>query len=470
MPIPDGISTANVRCGTLTVAEDHRKPAGPSIELAVAVVKASPPSAADPVVFIGGGPGAAELDYYLASYAQAGALIPLLQDRDWVFFDQRGTGRSKPSLTCAERDDAFWRAGAQPSTPEQVADAVATAMSVCYDRYATEGVHLDAYRSAQAALDVPDLMTALGYTAWNLYGISYGTRVALTVLRDAPKGVRSVILDSNVPVEVSLGSTFASSAQRAFDQLFAGCAANAACNAAYPALDRTFYDLVDRLDASPITLSPVDSSTGQPFTVVLTGSGLALMIQQALYVTQAIPLLPELIAGLSKSDDSLALALLPSLKAAPSPAYGLEYATLCAESAPFDTPDQIAQNEQNVRAELRPLDLVLAEAQVCPILRVTPAGPIEHEPVRSDVPALILQGEYDPVTTPEFGRQIAANFPNSQYFEFPGLGHGIVRAQTAETDRPRCAVKLAGEFLTDSTSSVDGACAGALPEPEFSVP
>ena len=232
MELPEGVTEGdNIDCGYLIVPEDRGDPSSPTIQLAYAVLYAPADVVKpDPVVYLAGGPGGnavGELDGWLD--------IPYLQDRDLILLDQRGTGYSLPSLNCPEM--------------EQNEE---NATQVCHDRLISEGVNLQAYNSAENAADVADLRIALGYDEWNLYGISYGTRLALTVMRDHPEGVRSVVIDSVYPPEISSWEQYGQNTADEFNKLFQGCAADVQCSADYPNLEQAFYTTAEQLNAEPV--------------------------------------------------------------------------------------------------------------------------------------------------------------------------------------------------------------------------
>ncbi|MCU0491295.1 MAG: alpha/beta hydrolase, partial [Chloroflexaceae bacterium] len=180
------IEEGEVRCGTLTVTEDRKQNGGRLIQLAVVVVASiAADPAPDPILFLAGGPGGGainDVEDWLYS--------PLRDERDIILLDQRGTGYSQPNLACPELADEGY-------------DTELDALEACRDRLRQQWVNLQAYNSAATAADVAELREALGYEQINLFGVSYGSRVALTVLRDAPQGIRSVILDSAYPPEVN---------------------------------------------------------------------------------------------------------------------------------------------------------------------------------------------------------------------------------------------------------------------------
>ena len=179
-----------MECGYLTVAEDCQASSPTdrgALQLAVGVFKADHPSAgAAPLLYLDGGPGGPALDDVVALWR---LFAPLAVDRDLVVFDQRGTGHSKPALMC---DDIMVATDAGES------DFV----TACRNDLAAKVVSLSHFDSASSATDINDLRIALGYPAWDLFGISYGTRLALTVLRDYPDSVRSIVIDSVLPPQV----------------------------------------------------------------------------------------------------------------------------------------------------------------------------------------------------------------------------------------------------------------------------
>ena len=230
-PFPLGaalVEGQNVRCGFLTVAEDWSHPQGPSIRLAVAIFKTfSSQPAPDPVLSLGGGPGQAWLQTIGPTY-NAGNL---LSNRDLILMDQRGAGYSQPSLRCFVNE-----------TPR-----------MCHDRLIKSGINLNVFTTLQNAADVHALIRALGYRQVNLEGASYGTRLALTVMRLYPTDLRSVVLNSVLPPQVISFTSIPSATQRAFDVLFNRCAVDSYCKTTYPHLQTVFYQLVDDLNHKPIT-------------------------------------------------------------------------------------------------------------------------------------------------------------------------------------------------------------------------
>jgi pimeloyl-ACP methyl ester carboxylesterase len=291
-------------------------------------------------------------------------------------------------------------------------------------------------------------------------------------MRDTPEHIRSVVLDSTVPVQAPLTADWAANLEHALNRLFADCATDPACAAAYPNVEETLYALVHQFDAAPATLRPIDPATGEAFDVVLTGHRLLIALQQTLFRTDYTPLIPLIVASTAAGDYTLLTVGYAALPASLRFAYGMQNSVRCGEEVPFVTQQVVTQATANVRPEIRDVGLALVtqfRLDVCDFWDMPQPAAIEHEAVASDIPTLILAGEYDPITPPYYGEQAAQTLTQSHFFEFRGFGHGELRAQSAETARPRCAMQLASAFLDDPLAEPDGSCVESLPAPRFAV-
>jgi pimeloyl-ACP methyl ester carboxylesterase len=458
-----GPGVGNLECGYLTVLEERSQPGGPTIRLPVAIFRTSSTTPApDPVVYLAGGPGG-------AAFKNAPLLFqvfaPFLQHRDLIIFDQRGTGQAEPALECPEYTALLYEQLDEQLAPQAAIEAEASALLRCRERLAASGVNLAAYTSAASAADVNDLRLALGYSQWNLLGISYGTRLALTTMRDYPAGIRSVILDSSYPLQVDLYSSLPENMHRVLSTLFAGCAADPACRAAYPDLETTFYALVSRLQASPVLLPVANPTTGQVEQVLVDGSRLLALTFQMLYNQETLVLLPRMIQDASQENYvtmSLLLALQISLIEEIS--MGMHYSVQCSEEVFFTSADQL-RAAVDAFPRLQPyfqssLGGTAALLPFCESWRTQPPPAWENAPVQSDIPTLVLAGQYDPITPPAWGQLAAQSLSNSYVYTFPGLAHGI-------SPTGGCAADVIRAFLAAPTSAPDGSCIGGMSAPSF---
>jgi pimeloyl-ACP methyl ester carboxylesterase len=462
-PTLDPFNVRGVNCGFVVTPEEHEKPSGPTVQLAVAVFRS--PSArpgAPPLIWLEGGPGGDSLDGIGPLITGAFART-MLAGHDLVVFDQRGVGYSRPSLACPEIVRAKYELWAQRIDPATEDAAALRARQECRDRLVREGVNLSAYTSAQNAADVNAIRVALGYDKAMLYGASYGTRLALTVMRDFPDTLAGVVLDSTVPVQANLYVEIFASAERAFTTLFSGCAADAGCNAAYPDLARTYSETVARLDADPPTVQIRRPRGGETYDLVLTGRRFTGAIFQALYSTLAIPRLPQAIAAARAGNYEPFVTTVRDLLLYDAVSWGMYYSVQCAEELPFTTPAAVDAALRTVRPEIARSLAGDGLFATCAMWNVHNAPAVENAPVSSPVPALILAGQYDPVTPPSWGRLAAAALPNSTFLEFPGIGHGVAFSAS-------CPLAVLTAFLKDPNARVDGDCTTRMTGPRWVLP
>ena len=450
-----------IQCGSLFVPEDRTKPNSLLIQLHTAIIRtANPNPAPDPVVYLNGGPGGHALDNLPLLLA---VFNDVLASRDLIVFDQRGVGYSSPSLNCPELEDQAYQDLTQNLSREAAQQRFTQAAQACHARLVKEGRDLAAYTSAANAADVNDLRTALGYAEWNLYGVSYGARLALTVMRDFPDGVRSVILDSTYPPQVDVEAKMAGNAERALNLLFQQCAEDAKCNAAYPELRTVFYDTVAQLDTTPIALTLTHPRTKQRYDAIVTGERLIVDLSQLLYFTESLPYLPALIYELheGRTADLLRGGLDTIAFANDFNSEGMSLSVQCGEETSFTSSQTVATASASVTPRFRDAinqAQVYSELAACMDWGAKQATPIENQPVVSDIPTLILAGSSDPITPPVWGRLAAKTLSRSRFFEFNGVAHAVLGAGVWGD----CSQSIVSAFLVDPNSTPDSACLSKL--------
>jgi len=409
---PDSTGRVKAECGTLTVFENRAAGSGRTIDLRVAVLKAlSRNPAPDPLFFLTGGPGQAATESYVQL---SGAFDKINQTRDIVLVDQRGTGQSHP-LRCPAPGDDF----ASSDSDEQLKAFLEDCLK-----------ELDAdprlYTTSIAMDDLDQVRAALGYDKINLYGVSYGTRAALTYLRQYPQHVRTVILDGVVPSDIALGLGVAPDAQRALDLIFDRCAADSACHTAFPKLKEEFDALSASLAVQPVRVSLTHPVTGEPTELTLTHATFAGSVRLLSYSPETVALLPLLIHKAQAEGDLrlfAAQALMVTEQLTQSISNGMDYSVICAEDAPFITTEAAAHSNAGTYLG----DQETGNLQK--ICAVWPRGDIPadfKQPVTSDVPVLLLSGEADPVTPPSNADRAAQTLSHSLHLVAPGQGHNVV--------------------------------------------
>lgn len=458
-PPPGGVS---VECGWLTVPENRATlDNGREVRLHVAIFRSTrpdPPS--DPIVYLEGGPGVDALERLPLVFDIW--FRPFLANRDFIMFDQRGTGYSTPSLACPELTKLSFDVLPMDIRAAESSRLWQKAALMCRERLVAEGIDLAQYNTLTNAADLEDLRLALGYEQWNLIGSSYGTRLALTAMREYPQGIRSVVLDSTRPPQINESQTPAD-AERAFQTLFRGCAADPECNAAYPDLERVFYDLVAKLNTQPVTLPGVDPFTGRTYQVLINGDTMISTLFQAMYSTEIIPLLPRAIydAAQKNNFDLWVRLIMNNVSQSDYFSYGVMYSARCYDEILFETREALVKADEPFPHQQDVFDMA-SFWDICDAWGVGVAPPVENQPVRSDIPALILAGTYDPATPPGDGKEAATTLRNGFFFEFPSSGHGVVLDGG-------CPLSMTLAFLDNPQRQPDAACMAQLGAPVFDV-
>ncbi|MHB8644318.1 MAG: alpha/beta hydrolase [Thermomicrobiales bacterium] len=458
--LPDGqVEGQTVRCGFAVVSEEHRNRPGPTIRLPIAVFKsASATPAPDPVVYIEGGPGGAVQD--TLTYLLAGDLPTLTANRDLIIYDQRGVGFAQPNLACPEVTEQERADVSVALSPDDKANHDIAAIAACRDRLTTQGINLGAYTSAEGAADLNDIRAVLGYAKLDLLGISYGTRVALTMLRDFPEAVRGAVLDSSVPLQANLIEDDGVNFARSFHLFFAACAADPICNTNSPTLQADYLATVAQLNARPITTQVKDDKSGTTLPVVVDGAGLTDLIAQIFYDKAATRLIPRLIADVRRGDTTLLNVVIQAVGiTGPDVNIGTYYSILCAEEVPFNNRDRATAIVATLPPDLQPIFALEVREffAVCAQWPTAPINPVETQPVTSDVPALVLSSDNDPATPPEYGRQVAGTLMKGYLVTFPGIGHSILG------NGGDCGLRIITAFINDPTTQPATDCVPTKP-------
>ena len=431
-----------VDCGTMTVEETRGANNGRLVSFPVVIVHATDAAPkADPVIYLHGGPGGA-IVRGLADRLRAGR-VPVTNDRDWIFFDHRGTGQSTPLLDC----------GTAPLSDAGVtSDEGVAQLQACGEKFTAQGIDLSQYNSAVIARDIGDLRAALHITTYNLFGVSYGTRVAMAVMQHDPKDLRAVVLDSVWPPEALATAPLPGLVSREVRQVLALCAADTACNAAYPDLERRFDE---RLTTWLKTPAVKDGKT-------YTADGVAAYLLDAVYGTDSARSLPASIDALLKGDYHDLDAFMVEQSGYVE---GQFFTHMCKEEFPFEKPSAVETglDEADPIAEATARD-VRRFFPVCEGFKVGPADPVENQPLTSDIPALLLTADIDAGCPAELSDAAVKRLSHGAHFNFANRTHGVSRQSP-------CARAMVKQFLATADAHVDAACLpGDHPKFEFILP
>lgn len=445
-----GRQELSAQCGELSVTLDPAQPDGEGIGLRVAVVPSlAEDSLPDPLVILAGGPGDAATRFYVSV---AGAFASVARRRDIVLVDQRGTGESAP-LHCPGLDAEGFDWGVGDSVDETVRLTLECLDDLDHDpRFFTTSV---------AVGDLEQVREALGYEELNIYGVSYGTRVAQHYLRRHPDRVRSLVLDGLVPASVALGPDTASESQIALDAVWLRCEADASCNVAFPDIRRRFDSVLERLGEAPVEVTVADPSSGEPTPLTLSRTIAAGVVRLLVYSPQSAAMLPVLFDDAFEGRyERLAAQALMLAAGIGEMAYGLNFAVVCTEDVPFWGELDIEAQRNTYMGTM----FVEALAKVC---ERWPAGVMDEgfkTAVESDAPVFILTGEKDPITPARYVALATPGLANHVEVVGPGQGHGMLGTG--------CVPNLMAEFIdTPEPAELDISCVERItPFPPFISP
>jgi pimeloyl-ACP methyl ester carboxylesterase len=432
------------------VPEDRSKPTARQIDLRVVVARATGQQrvTTDPVVFLAGGPGQAGTD--MGEFATQ-AFSRVREQRDLVLVDARGTGGSN-SLKCAlmRRPEDFVGATIYP----------AASVQFCRDSLA-QIADLTRYTTADIADDLDVVRQALGYRQLNLYGTSYGSRLAFIYLRRHPASVRTVVLKAVAPPTLVAPMNYAEDAERAFGLLVRDCRADSACARAFPS-PRADLDTVLARAARGVVKAPVPNQRGGVDTLVvareaIAGSLLTLM-QSASQRAQLPALLHQAAVGNASGLVSVVLLVRRTIDAAISS--GMHLSASCGDDG--SRLDPVAAARTDARTFLGPTRVnMLVDA--CRIWAMPMAAPSNGAAVRSNVPVLLVSGEIDPNTPPRHADVALETLPNGKHVVLAGVAHGWSGVDT-------CGAAFVADFIARaSVKNLDVSCATTSSAPPFVV-
>lgn len=448
-------------CGYVTAPEQHAQPQGRSIQLAVVRIRSTSRSPApDPLFVEQGGPGDSTIgiivDWAVPTLPE---LQAVLKTRDLVFVEERGTRYSRPFLACPEydaRNIAIARGEIAYTDPNW--------FKACQARFQSQGINLGAFNTRENAADVYFVAETLGYRAFNYYGVSYGTLLGQYVIAQADQHkarLRSVILDGVVRSDIDFNAASGHTVSHALRNLFHACAQDLRCSRAYPNLEQTFLTLVDQLNKQPVALTLTAPQSKQAVATRVDGNA---------FIAAVMPLLarpysgntargtsiPKFIHAASRGDFGwVADSLSSDLESSDGSAKGMYHSVLCVRAKSLQaTPDQVLPPPY---PQLVVLGVREGEAvnNVCNILQAEQQPPFVYR--NTDIPTLVLNGSYDPVTPQPYGEAVASRLKAARVYTFPGLGHGsfFPPPGMAATD---CVIRIATGFLARPRQAPDSSC------------
>ncbi len=455
---------AKTECGWLTVAEDWHRPQDKKLKLPVVTYHAlNPDPSLDPIIFLSGGPGVPAL-------GQGGKNIrgwrqTVDQDfpgRTLIIFDQRGSGFGSAKLDCHEYDDPlFWNVVS--TDPDHFGEWEGPPSSACLERHRAAGQTLEVFNSFQNATDVEALRRALKLDDVVLFGISYGTRLSLTVMRHYPEQISAAILDSVIPPEATFTGFDGAGTGVVLDRMFQACEQKPECADRFPDLRGQLIDVLRQLQSEPVVIEIFNSKGSEPLYVRIDQNMFLAILRKELYNILRYPRLPLLIAGMTKGE----------YWRLPAHAENLVYSTFphntdVGASALIMCADENTPGVRLRRQTADALDTFLQEFEKwnldgwpCKDLPVNP-DPSHRDPVVSDIPTLLLAGGLDVSTPVEQAELAAASLSRGYLVVFPANAHDQVWGNS-------CAWTLITDFLAEPEKRPAPECLKSLRKPTFHI-
>jgi pimeloyl-ACP methyl ester carboxylesterase len=439
-----------IDCGYLSVPEDHAAPEGKQIRLAMAIARSpNPNKAPDPILYLHGGPGG-EIVSLVPYLINRGALTAMLQQRDVILVDQRGMGHSEPLVNCP----VFY-------TPKDIltlsSQEITRRMDTCPAQLEARGIRWQLYTTDQNAADLAMIGPALGYARVNLFGVSYGTLLALLILRNYPEVVRSAALDSVLPPGVS---TYEQSAQwndHSVSLVEAHCQADWVCRLAYPNLRQEMLATYERLKARPAAIEVEGETvmiTAHYFASHAWGGSLA-----------EVEALPAFVRAIANEDYEVAKPLISRiLKAQPSemPNLALFGTMACPYQAGITSPERIATASapyaelfQDARFNANDWWRCQAWSELPLVSFILP---------HTGLPVLLMAGEYDVLTPFAWAQYATQGLSHAQVFEIPYTGHNVTGVGG---EAEKCTAQLVTSFYAEPSVALDASCLRKIPGPAF---
>jgi pimeloyl-ACP methyl ester carboxylesterase len=443
LALAQSADTVSAQCSTLKVPENPAAPKGRQIELAIAWIPAKGEAEPDPVFMIAGGPGQSALESYPQLHQ---AFADIRKNRHIILVDQRGTGKSN-RLICK---DASGKSSVSGDDEDFSLDKATTFSADCAKQLSAKA-DPRFYSTSDAIDDLELVRKKINAPSINLYGVSYGTRVAQQFAKRYPKATRSVVLDGVVPNTLILGSDHASNLESALDLHFARCAADKTCKANFGNVRERLNSFRAQISKSPMPVNYTHPVSGEAKQGTLSAGHLASVMRLYSYSPLTASMLPMFLAQASKGNAGPLMAQSEMLKdsVGDSIMHGMQLSVICAEDAA-----ELKSNPKDADTLLGNQMVEFMQAQC----KVWPHGkrPADfRKPLSGNVPVLILSGEFDPVTPPRYGNEVLKSLPNARHLIFKGQGHNVMPIS--------CGPKLFASFInTADAKKLDAKCLDRL--------
>lgn len=454
--IPDG---QEYTFGYLEVLENRNKPQGNKVNLPVYIFKSrNKNKKKDPIIYTVGGPGSSTM-----SSAKYMKYYKYLDDRDFILFEQRGTQFAKPSLDCPEWSEVIYRSNLPDFNKKRKDSLLENAAFKCKKKLIGKNIDLNSYTTNVIAADIEDLRKVLGIKKYNLLTISYSTKISQVLLRDYPNAIRSAVMDSPLPLEVNYDEESVENLLEVLDKLLSDCELDKKCNNYFPNIKKRFFNYLKEKTKNPLMVVIENPNNAKLETFYFKGKDFLTVFTTA--SASNISNVPFEIEKLLNNDLSTLKKQLAYLFRKPNEfkgyGLGMRLTVWCAEEYPFAS-KKIILSETNKYPQTKGLSPAVFESSICEIWGVKSVNKIENDPIKTSIPVLMINGEYDNETPVKWATSMKTNLSNSYQLIFDGWTH------TPTTNwSNQCAMKAANDFFNNPKKQPTSKCIEEIKKIEF---
>jgi pimeloyl-ACP methyl ester carboxylesterase len=407
------------RCAYLVVPENRSKPNGRIIKLPFIIVESNNPhKRPDPVLYTAGGPGASSLGGVKFIHERE-----FIKDRDYIAFEQRGTWFALPRLNCFEVSEMLKESYRKGLNRDSM---VLEGVKACRKRLVAAGIDLAAYNTEENAADIEDLRRVFEIDSINLVGISYSGGLMLTMVRNYPQHVRSIVLDSPLPGFLSYDESALFNINEAFDKIFANCQRDSSNKELYGDLKQRFRNYFTSIGNKEFYFMYKEKNARDSIRIRYTRDELIDFLLNILSNNQELKNAPFFMTQIISGNHSpFMIHYFDDIFRSGENANGMRYSVYCSEQLTYAN-EEVIKKENQIFPWLAGYHFNNVNHAICRCWDVPPENPIANSPVLSNVPALLGAGDTDPWCRPVFNDWIYHFLPNSQRLLFTDKTHGPI--------------------------------------------
>ena len=391
--------------GRLTVPVNRLRPPGPTLEIAFLRVPGATGKTAPPTFILAGGPGESGINTVRGMFTDGGQRIREVIAGDIIGIDQRGVGQARPNLSVSDR---YEFPVSEPGDPAVYSRRISEVCRAVANRLRADGVDLSAFNTNENADDLAALRHALGYEQVNLWGTSYGSHLALTLLRRHGQHIDRVLITSPEGPDHTFKRP--AHAQKCLERLAARDAE------LLPLMDR----VLKKLEQAPIRATVRHPISQKELTVGVSGFDVRLWTWAALSRIETTQQIAAAYRAMDQGDWTTPAVWLVRYRETAGVGSAMKHAMDAASGCSEACHALITKDNAGCL-----LGEVINFPNVAEAWGVPALAAEFRSPVRSHRPVLILCGNLDARTPLENARELLTDLPQGRLVIFEGGGHGF---------------------------------------------